>query len=193
MKDIALAFLASVLIVFSAASAREYLSPEKIAKQENADFGSAPVFELVDQNGELFSTDSIEGPWLFNVFFTRCNGPCPMTLSNLIKLSNELGEKHGLQIVSVSVDPDYDAPEKLKSYANANKLSLPRWRFLSGPLTDVNEVIEQGFNLGAMDDPKLHTTRVVLVDKNDRIRGYTLGAESGDYSKLLDKIKNLAN
>jgi len=193
LKDLIIAFLASVLIVFSAASAKEYFAPENqiITKTQKADFGQAPVFEFVDQNGELFSSKSIDGPWLFNVFFTRCNGPCPMTLSNLMKLSEEIGDRHNLQIISVSVDPEYDSPEKLKKYAKANKLALPRWRFLSGELAEVNKVIEQGFKLGAMDDPKLHTTRVVVIDKNDIVRGYALGAESDDYTKLLSKVKEL--
>jgi protein SCO1/2 len=194
MRDLVFAFGASVLIVFSAASAREFLnnSSNPSLKEpilEETDFGLAPSFKFVDQTGQTFSSDSIKGPWLFNVFFTRCNGPCPMTLQNLMNLSEELGEDHPLQIVSLSVDPDYDSSEKLQEYAKANNLKLPRWRFLSGKLDDVNSVIENGFKLGAMDDPRMHTTRVVLVDSENKIRGYALGAESDSYENLLEKVK----
>jgi protein SCO1/2 len=46
-----------------------------------------------------------------------------------------------------------------------------RWLFLRGELEEVHRVSEQGFKL-AGDLPTIHSTKLVLIDKDQKIRGY---------------------
>ena len=44
------------------------------------------------------------------------------------------GIEHGFRLVSFSVDPSYDTPERLAAYARQHRASPRMWKFLTGPL-----------------------------------------------------------
>ena len=76
-----------------------------------------------------------------------------------------------VRFVSISVDPVRDSLAVLRKYANDYGVTDDRWLFLRGELDEVHRVSEQGFML-AGDFPTIHSTKLVLVDKDSRIRGY---------------------
>lgn len=76
-------------------------------------------FTLTDQNGDLFNTSDIEEPFRLVYFgFTYCPAICPTELQKMSAALNELPDEVSSQIkpVFVSVDPERDTPEVLKSY-----------------------------------------------------------------------------
>jgi protein SCO1/2 len=79
-----------------------------------------PAFELVDQDGQVFTQDSFKGDWSFIYFgYTYCPDICPMSMAELARMRDELGSfSDGLadQYYLVSVDPRRDSPERLKEY-----------------------------------------------------------------------------
>lgn len=77
-------------------------------------------FELVNGDNQTFNQDDFKGHWTLLFFgYTHCPDICPVTLQvineTLQKLETEVsaGEIRGM---FVSVDPDRDTPEKLKTY-----------------------------------------------------------------------------
>lgn len=91
---------------------------------------------LVDQDGEelrLFS-DLMEGKVvIISVVFTSCDGVCPVTMGNLVKIQNWLGPRLGkdVNILTLTVDRETDTPERLQQYARKFK-TKPGWYFLTG-------------------------------------------------------------
>ncbi len=83
-----------------------------------------------------------------------------------------------VKFVSVSVDPEYDSPERLLKYANAHHADLKHGYFLTGKLDVVKDVVIQGFKQSM--EPILkdstfdiaHSGRFIVVDKQGRIRGF---------------------
>ena len=85
-----------------------------------------------------------------------------------------------LQLVSLSVDPEFDTPAVLADYAARHGIVSPRWRFLTGDPGAVREVVEDGFKIamerrgttegGAPDI--VHGSHFVLLDSEAQIRGY---------------------
>ena len=77
-------------------------------------------FNLIDQNGDAFSRDNLKGSWTFVFFgFTHCPDICPATLAQFRQLSDRLGATHyaeSTRFILVSLDPERDTPEKLKTY-----------------------------------------------------------------------------
>ncbi len=82
-----------------------------------------PSFTLTDHNQKPFTVDDIRSKWTFWFFgFTNCPDICPITLGTLSATVDQLQQEHGIDdvyIIFVSVDPDRDQPEQLKSYVSA--------------------------------------------------------------------------
>ena len=92
--------------------------------------------ELVDQNGQKvrFYTDLLKDRTVIvNVFFTECSGACPLMSRTFAAIQEEVGDRLGKDVllISISVDPKNDTPEKLTAYAQRFK-ARPGWIFLTG-------------------------------------------------------------
>ena len=89
---------------------------------------------------------------LINFMYVKCEGICPGTTTNLVKVQKLLGDRVGKDIFmySITLKPEEDTPEKLAAYAKAYKVG-PGWQFLTGDPKDV-ELLRQ--KLGFIDrDP----------------------------------------
>jgi protein SCO1/2 len=75
-------------------------------------------FHLVDQNGQPFTDADLRGKWHLVFFgYTHCPDVCPTTLNDLALAMDRLGkERDKVGIVFVTVDPERDTPEAMKSY-----------------------------------------------------------------------------
>lgn len=75
------------------------------------------AFELVDGNGKVLKDTDFKGKAMLIYFgYTFCPDICPMALSHMTEAMNALGGSRIVQPVFVTVDPERDTPEALKSY-----------------------------------------------------------------------------
>ena len=77
-----------------------------------------PIFSLTSHSNTDFSNQDLIGSWNMVFFgFTHCPDVCPLTLSTLDQVANELASfKNIPRSIFISVDPKRDQPEKLKQY-----------------------------------------------------------------------------
>jgi cytochrome oxidase Cu insertion factor (SCO1/SenC/PrrC family) len=112
--------------------------------------------------------------------FTRCDTICPvisMKMARIQEKTFDLGRD--IKLVSFSVDPTYDTPERLAEYAKKYGADPERWRFVTGPYDKVYALIEGPFMTSMMraDDrpsgvPDIkHGGYFLLLDRNLHIRG----------------------
>jgi protein SCO1/2 len=78
-------------------------------------------FRLIDQNGKPFGDSDLKGKWHLVFFgYTNCPDTCPTTLNELSLALDRLGKgRDAVGIVLISVDPERDTPEVLKSYVES--------------------------------------------------------------------------
>src|ERR1700680_1624720 len=78
-------------------------------------------FQLVDQNGKAVSDADLKGKWQFLFFgYTHCPDTCPTALNEISLALDRLGKKRDeVEIVFITVDPERDTPEVLKSYVQS--------------------------------------------------------------------------
>ena len=130
-----------------------------------------PEFALYDQDGHLVTRDSLKGRWtVMHFIFTRCTAQemCPASSSKMAQLLKALKTK-GAQnplLVSFTLDPRFDTPGVLKSYAMGFGLDDPQSRLLTGPLQAIQDLKKQ---LGVLSKPHetlliQHTMRTILAD-----------------------------
>lgn len=167
------------------------------ARQPEINYGSVPEFSLTDQNGKTVTRGDLDGKvWIADFIFTNCAGTCPMLTETMIRLQRALPKE--VHLVSFSVDPGRDTPEVLAAYAAKAETDKNRWHFLTGEKEKLYDLSIKGFKL-ALDDtggtdaePITHSTRLVLVDREGKIRGYYGGTDEEEMKKLFfDAMKLL--
>nr|WP_312945280.1 SCO family protein [Stutzerimonas kunmingensis] len=137
-----------------------------------------PQLKLIDQDGQPFSTSSLQGRWHILFFgFTACPDICPTTLSDMRRLLSGLPSetREQLQVVLVSADPARDTPEQLKAY-----LSYYRAGF-SGLTGDMEQLLRLSRALGLPFVPARetegdysvsHSGNLALVAPDGSLRGH---------------------
>jgi protein SCO1/2 len=101
---------------------------------------------LVDQDGESlrFVSDVIgDRIVVMDFVYTSCTTVCPVLSAVFGQMQARLGDRLGddVALVSVSVDPTRDTPQRLKAYAERLGVQ-PGWVWLTGPKTTVDEVLD---------------------------------------------------
>lgn len=111
------AALATVTVVV--VSSRERAA----ALQPVSSTGEARVggpFQLVDQDGRAVDHTLLNGRWSLVFFgFTYCPEACPNTLGTLAAIQSRMGAE-APQMVFVSIDPERDTPQLLKTYLSSS-------------------------------------------------------------------------
>jgi protein SCO1/2 len=99
-----------------------------------------PDVTLTDMNGarvKLASALEYEGPVLLQFIFTTCPTICPVMSSTFSAAQDKLGEDLArVRMISISIDPEQDTPERLREYARKFKAGR-QWLFLTGDLDDI--------------------------------------------------------
>ena len=177
-----------------------WLKEQEIRKptQSMADYGLVPKFDLTDENGQSYSSVSLQGHiWLADLIFTNCPSSCPLMTARMASLQKSLVKTPNVKLVSFSVDPEHDTPAALKSYAKNYGADTTQWAFLTGPRSQLYPLAKEGFHLpvdsvgGDKGSPIVHSERFVLVDAKGHIRGYYNGAEEETQAKVLTAIGDL--
>jgi protein SCO1/2 len=134
--------------------------------------GRAPDFELVRQDGRVFSSRELAGRvFVATLVCTRCPDVAPELQQRMFQIQHR-GRNLGrfFHIVSFAVDPDHDTPERLAELAVTTRASPRMWSLLTGPAGAVKRAVE-GLQAHRPGGPARNHD-AVLVDDRMRIRGY---------------------
>ncbi|MFQ5514310.1 MAG: SCO family protein [Myxococcota bacterium] len=155
----------------------------------------APDFELLDHWGRRFRLSSLRGRGvLLDFIFTRCAGPCPILTRAHAELQRRLppGLAGRMHFVSVSLDPEYDTPVRLRRYAWERGAKLESWTFLTGSPTEIQRVLE-AYQVGAVrtsEDSLDHAVVSYLIGPDGQVTQRYLGLEH-PLQELLGDIEAL--
>jgi protein SCO1/2 len=155
-------------------------------------YGSVPEFVLTDQSGARFdSSPELDGHvWVADFMFTNCPGPCPRMSAQMRQVQTALAP-NGVRLISLTVDPRRDSPETLKIYASRYAARPGVWFFLTGDVDTLRRLDRDVFKLGDIDGSLDHSTRFVLVDRKQRVRGYYLTEEPDAIQRVVADAKLL--
>ncbi|WP_417434897.1 SCO family protein [Hoeflea sp.] len=151
-------------------------------------------FTLVDHNGAPITQAAFAGrPTMVFFGFTRCPEVCPTTLYEMAGWFEALGEEGcDLQAFFISVDPERDTPEIMKSYAEA---LTDRVTGITGDPDEIAKVIAAWHVYAAKiptDDGDYtmdHTASVFLMDENGNFKGTIAYGENPDTA--IAKLRRL--
>lgn len=148
--------------------------------------------ELITQDGETvrFVSDVIgDHIVVMDFVYTTCTTVCPVLSAVLGQVQGKLGDRQGKEVVlvSVTVDPIRDNPQRLKAYAAKHKAG-EGWVWLTGPKTAVDDVLD---GLGAYaPDFENHPAMVLVGDGRTGEWSRFFGFPSAD--RLMERVDALA-
>ena len=156
-------------------------APVRIVRDvEPLEVGDAlPDYRFTNQLGQAVSLSQFRGQALaFTFIFTRCPFPtfCPLMSNNLQAAQDALLKNPNAptnwHLLTISFDPEYDTPERLKSYAAMHQADPTRWDYLTGALIDITALSEQvGLQFWREPGGSInHNLRTVVVDAQGRVQ-----------------------
>jgi len=99
-----------------------------------------PPLVLVDKDNNKVSINealAVDEPVMLNFIFTTCTTICPVLSATFAQVQRELGdEADQVKMISITIDPEYDTPERLRNYAVRFKAG-PQWQFYTGTSNDI--------------------------------------------------------
>jgi protein SCO1/2 len=135
-------------------------------------------YRFTNELGQAVSLGEFRGQALAITFiFTRCPIPdyCPRLSRNFQEASQALpgmtNAPANWHFLSVSFDPDFDTPERLKAYAERYGYDPQHWSFLTGPRDKIAELAAQS---DVTFEPESgffnHNFRTLIIDAAGRLQ-----------------------
>jgi cytochrome oxidase Cu insertion factor (SCO1/SenC/PrrC family) len=159
-------------------------------------------FSLTNQFGRVVTAADLLGqPWLAEIIFTRCPGPCLRMTRNLASLQGRLPPDAPLRFVTLTADAAFDTPVVLREYAQRFGADSNRWQFLTGPQAKLYELATRQLLLAVAENPDpanaaldelfIHSSRMVLVDGAGRVRATYDGESPEAQDQVLADLRRL--
>lgn len=142
-----------------------------------------PEFELTAADGTPFGRDQLAGKvWIADFFFTRCTSICPLLTATMGRIGRRLDEAgiDDVRLLSITVDPEHDTPERLRTYGDEHGIDPRRWTLVTGDAERVRRLVVEGF-LQPLGQPETtdaglidiaHAGRLALIDGTGGLRGF---------------------
>ena len=167
------------------------------AIEKSAPHYAVPDFQFINQNGQVVSPSFVKNKiWIANYFFTSCPSTCPIMMSNLLKVQAAFAKDSSVRILSFTVDPERDSAARLDKYAQTHFINTTQWQLATGTKKDLYHFARKGLFIVASDgdggaEDFIHSSYLVLIDKDNHIRGYYDGTQASEIKTLIDDIKKL--
>jgi len=159
-------------------SANDYVMPTVTLRNQNAQ--KVNFAELMDY----------DGPVVLNFIFTSCATICPVMSATFGQTQEDLAAiDDSYMMVSISIDPDYDTPRRLRDYAELHA-ARDNWVMLTGQFDDIFTVVRAFDAVYKGENKMYHRPLTFLRQGKDspwlRLEGL-LGSEelAEEYAALL--------
>lgn len=142
---------------------------------------AVPDFTLVNQDGKVIRLHQLQGkPLLLTFIYTRCPMPdfCLRMSNNFGEILKQLQKNREAyaktQLLSISIDPQYDTPGVLRSYGERYvgrvDPTFAHWQFATGSPQQVRQAADFfGLAYNQQDGQIVHSLRTLLIGPDGTI------------------------
>lgn len=182
--------IALLVLASSNGAAQECHTPASQAKKPETKM-VIPDVPVLDQEGNKlhFYTDLIKDKTVaINFIFTNCTTICPPLAATFARLQKEMGDKIGkdVHLISISVDPVTDTPERLKAWGAKFKAG-PGWTFVTGEKQEMDKLLNAlGAAVSRRED---HTPALIIGNDSKGVWTRTYGLAK--ISQIVGVIQNV--
>lgn len=151
-------------------------------------------FNLINQNGDSITQDFYRDKiYVADFFFTTCLTICPVMTDHMLEIQEKTKADPEVLLLSHTVFPKTDSVPVLKKYAEEKGVNDQKWNLVTGDKKHIYELARKSYLASKPDGDggpydMIHTENFVLVDKQQRIRGFYDGTDPEAIEKLLKDI-----
>ena len=176
-----------------AAQAKEILTPAATKLLQT------PQRTLTDRTGRTVTRADFDGKFLVvNFVFTGCSLSCLAVNHRMAEIQRSVAAHDDVRLVSLTVDPDSDTPERLAKFAAQFGANTNRWLFLTGEKRVLHPLLEKSFLverdqrlLGFVPGGFAHTDRIAVMDSQGRLRAVINGLKTTAPREVLEVLAQL--
>ena len=152
-------------------------------------------FNLTNQAGAELAGVDLDGKIrIVNFFFATCPGICPTTMRHLDRVQEEIDAERAVML-SFSITPNIDTPEKLAEYATEFGIDSEKWQLLTGDEDQITGLASDSFfavlERNVKKNAFVHTEKAFLVDAQGYIRGVYNATSPADVMRLIEDYELL--
>jgi protein SCO1/2 len=157
-------------------------------------------FNLVTQGGTALTRADLLGQvHIASFIYTHCAGVCPSMITQLKRVQSTFKGRPGLVLVSYSVAPAQDTPQTLAAFAELRGIDGAAWKLVTGDAEQIYALARTSYfaDDGRIDpaapaaEQFLHTEKVLLVDRQGRLRGVYNATLPHEIDKLTADAETL--
>ncbi len=190
-------FIVTFLLFFLASCAPEPkvlpILGERTIRQGDTTYHTIRSFSFYNQDGQIIDNESLQDKiYIADFFFTHCPSICPKVTTQLKRVYDKYEDVDQVHIVSFTLDPKRDSIGRLADYAQKLEVSTDKWSFLTGPKDSIWSLAADYFSVAVDDEDAAgginHSGRLILIDKQGRVRSYCQGTEPKSVDDFLNDI-----
>jgi len=154
-------------------------------------------FSMINQNGlNITDSDYSNKIYVADFFFTTCPSICPKMTANMGLIQEDIRLDNQVLLLSFSVTPEIDSVAQLKRYAIEKGVIDSKWNLLTGDKKEIYELARKSYlavktSGDGGEHDMIHTENFILVDPEQRIRGFYDGTDTTAMDELLSDIRVL--
>lgn len=155
-----------------------------------------PDVALTDQDSQTFHISTLENKIILaDFFFTSCPSICPRVKKQMLRLYDRYQKDDRVMMLSHTIDQRHDSVSVLKRYAYNLGVDTGKWKFVTGEKDSIFHLADQYF-VSVVEDPTApmgfdHSGRIILVDKNRRVRGFCEGTDPESVTAFFETVDKL--
>lgn len=154
-------------------------------------------FSYTNQLGATVTNKTIDGHiHVVDFFFTSCPSICPRVKAQMKRIYQHTEEYDDFKLMSYTIDPKRDSISVLKEYADNLDIDHNKWFFLRGEKDATMELANEDYFIAAYEAEDApggfdHSGKIILLDKEAKIRGFCDGTDPESVSKFMKTIDQL--
>jgi protein SCO1/2 len=153
-------------------------------------------FSFIDQDSLPVTQETFAGKaYVVDFFFISCPTICPMVTKQMLRVYERFKDEDRLLLLAHTIDTKHDSVPRLKKYAENLGVSSEKWKFVTGAKDSIYSIANDYFSIaventdapGGFD----HSGRLILVDKNRRVRAFCDGTDPESVDRFMQDIETL--
>ena len=151
-------------------------------------------FKLVNQNADTITQKNYENKiYVADFFFTTCQSICIDMAKSMQTLQKEFEDDEDILLLSHSVTPEIDDVARLKKYAIEKGVIDSKWNLVTGDKKQIYNLARKEYLASKTEGDGgkydlVHTENFVLVEKDNRLRGFYDGTNPEEIEQLIEDI-----
>ena len=161
-------------------------------------YHSVRSFNFINQDSLSVTEKTFEGKiYIVDFFFTHCPTICPKVTKQMLRIYDKYKNDERVLLLAHSIDARNDTIGRLHEYASNLGVDSKKWHFVTGNIDSIYSIAADYYSIAKADKDSPggfdHSGRLILVDKQRRVRSFCDGTDEKDVSRFMDDFDILLN